>query len=50
MEKANDEYAISWMRFSATMKTNCMGMKTGEKFGKSDIELIKINNGKAIEH
>jgi predicted ester cyclase len=49
-ELADDEYVMSWMRFTGTMKTDQMGMKAGEKFDMTSIEVAKFKNGKAVEH
>lgn len=49
-EMANDEYVVSWVRFDITMKTDIKDKKVGEKLSKTDIEVIKCKNGKAIEH
>jgi predicted ester cyclase len=50
VEMANDEYVISWVNFEMTMKTDLPTKKVGEKFEKSDIEMLKFRDGKAIEH
>lgn len=50
VEMANDEYVISWVRFDLTMKTDMGGMKNGQGFNKTDIEVARFRDGKAIEH
>jgi predicted ester cyclase len=50
VELATDEYVISWVRFDMTMKSDVATKKVGEKFEKSDIEMLKFRDGKAIEH
>jgi predicted ester cyclase len=49
-ELADDEYVMSWMNFSGTLKTEMMGMKPGETFNSKSIEVSRFKNGKAIEH
>lgn len=49
-ELADDDYVMSWMRFTGTLKTDMMGMKAGDKYDMSAIELSKFKDGKAIEH
>jgi predicted ester cyclase len=49
-ELADDEYVMSWMRFSGTMKVDMMGYKAGDKYDMKAIELAKFKDGKAIEH
>ncbi len=49
-ELADDEYVMSWMRFTGTDKTGAMGVKPGEKYDMKAIELTKFKDGKAVEH
>lgn len=49
-ELADDEYVMTWQRYSGTMKIEQMGMKPGDKFNMSAIEVSKFKDGKAIEH
>jgi len=49
-ELADDEYVMSWQTYSGTMVTDHMGMKAGDKFNMSAIEVAKFKDGKAIEH
>ncbi len=49
-ELANDEYAMSWLHFSGTYKTDQMGMKAGDKYDMKALELSKFKDGKAVEH
>lgn len=52
MEMANDDYAISWLHFTGTLKADnsSMGMKAGDKYDMKTIELGKFKDGKAVEH
>ena len=49
-ELADEEYVMSWLRFTGTLKNAQMGLKAGEKYNMKAIELSKFKNGKAIEH
>ena len=49
-ELADDEYVMTWQRYSGTMKIEQMGMKPGDKFNMSAIEVSKFKDGKAVEH
>jgi len=49
-ELADDEYVMSWQNYSGTAVTDYMGMKAGDKFNMSAIEVAKFKDGKAIEH
>ena len=49
-ELADDEYVMSWSRYSGKAKTADMGMKPGEKMEMSGIEVAKFKDGKAVEH
>ncbi len=49
-EFGDDEYVMTWQRYSGTLKTDQMGMKAGEKFVSSAIEVAKFKDGKAVEH
>ncbi|HLG38514.1 MAG TPA: ester cyclase [Chitinophagaceae bacterium] len=52
LELANDEYVMSWIRFTGTLATDNpgMGMKAGDKYDMKSMELSKFKDGKAIEH
>lgn len=50
VEMANDEYVISWVSFQITMKTDLATKKVGETFNKSNIEMLRFKDGKAVEH
>lgn len=50
IEMANDEYVISWVSFNITMKEDVATKKVGETFEKSDVEMLRFRDGKAIEH
>ena len=49
-ELADDEYVMTWQRYSGTLKTDQMGMKAGEKYVTTAVEVAKFKDGKAIEH
>lgn len=49
-ELADDEYVMSWLRFTGTSKGDQMGLKAGDKYDMRAIELVKFKDGKAIEH
>jgi predicted ester cyclase len=52
LELANDDYVITWLRFTGTLATDNidMGMKAGDKYDMKSMELSKFKDGKAIEH
>lgn len=47
-EAANGDYVYGWMRYSGN-SDGTMGMPKGP-FNMTSIELVKFNNGKAVEH
>lgn len=48
---ADDDYAMSWVKFTGTMKVDMMGMKAGQKIESTTIELARFNaEGKVVEH
>lgn len=49
-ELADDEYVMSWLRFTGTMKMDQMGMKAGDKYDMTALEVSKFKDGKAVEH
>lgn len=49
-ELADDEYVMSWMKVSGTLKTDMMGMKAGDKIDGRSIELSRFKDGKVVEH
>lgn len=49
-ELADDEYVMAWMRFTGKLKMDMMGMKAGDSYDMTAIELSKFKDGKAIEH
>lgn len=49
-EMADDEYSMTWQRYTGTMKMDQDGMKAGDKFDMSAIEVAKFKDGKAVEH
>lgn len=50
VEFANDEYVLIWTSFEETMKIDAMGMKKGQVFKKTDMEMARFKDGKAVEH
>lgn len=49
-EMADDDYVMTWQRYKGTLKTDQMGMKAGDKFDMSALEVAKFKDGKAVEH
>jgi len=50
-ELADDEYVMSWLRFTGTLKVDQAGMgKAGDKYDMKSMELSKFKDGKAVEH
>ena len=49
-ELADDEYVMSWVRFTGTLTEDQMGMKAGDSYNMTAIEVAKMKDGKAIEH
>ena len=49
-EMADDEYVMTWQRYAGVLKTDQMGMKAGEKYNMTALEVSKFKDGKAIEH
>lgn len=50
-ELADDEYVMSWNRYTGTAKVSEMGMKAGDKISMEAIEVAKFNKeGKATDH
>jgi ketosteroid isomerase-like protein len=47
---ADDEYAMSWQRYTGTYKTDGQGHKAGDKYDMKAIEVAKFKDGKATEH
>lgn len=49
-ELADDEYVMSWLRSTGTVKEPSMGLKAGDKIDMKSVEVAKFKDGKAIEH
>ena len=49
-ELADDEYVMSWCRYTGTVKMAWMGLKPGDKIDMKAIEVSKYKDGKAVEH
>ena len=50
-ELADDDYVMSWVRFKGTLAADMMGMKKGDSFETTSVEIARFNKeGKATEH
>ena len=49
-ELADDDYVMSWCRYTGTAKTADMGKKPGDKVDMTALEVAKFKDGKAVEH
>jgi len=49
-EMADDEYVIVWSKFSGTAKTDKMGIKAGQQFIMTSVDVARFKDGKAVEH
>ena len=49
-EMADDEYVMVWSKVSATAKAGMMGMKAGQSFTMTGVDIAKFKDGKAVEH
>jgi len=49
-EMADDEFVIVWSRVSATAKADMMGMKAGQSYTMTGVDIAKFKDGKAVEH
>lgn len=49
-ELADDEYVMSWMRFTGKFSKDMMGMKAGDSFTSESMEISKFKDGKVVEH
>lgn len=49
-EMADDEYVMTWAKFSGTLTVDGMGMKAGDKTSMTSIDVSKFKDGKAVEH
>jgi predicted ester cyclase len=49
-EMADNEYVITWAKFSGTLTADGMGMKAGDKMNTSSVDVAKFKDGKATEH
>lgn len=47
---ADDDYVMSWERYSGTYTKDGMGHKAGDKLDMKVLELAKFKDGKATEH
>jgi predicted ester cyclase len=49
-ELADDDYVMSWEHFTGIIKAPMMGLKAGDKFDLTEIEVAKFKDGKATDH
>ena len=49
-ELADDDYVMSWARFTSEYKTDGTGHKAGDKIDMKSLEVAKFKDGKAVEH
>jgi predicted ester cyclase len=49
-EMADDEYVMTWAKFSGTLTADGMGMKAGDKMSTASVDVSKFKDGKAVEH
>ena len=49
-ELADDEYVMTWGKFSGTAKTDMMGVKAGGIIQMTSMDVSKFKDGKAVEH
>jgi len=49
-ELADDEWVMSYCRYTGISKTAEMGMKPGDKMDMHAVEIVKFKDGKAVEH
>ena len=49
-ELADGEYTFQWMNYTGTAITSDMGMKAGETFKMTAIQVSKFKDGKSTEH
>ncbi len=48
---ADDEYVMAWQRYTGKLKMDQPGMgKAGDNFNMTALEVVKMKDGKAIEH
>jgi predicted ester cyclase len=49
-ELADDEYVMTWAKFSGTTTADAVGMPPNQKVEMSSVDLTKFKDGKAVEH
>ena len=47
---ADDEYVMVWSKLSANAKTDMLGIKAGQPFSMTRLDVSKFKDGKAVEH
>ncbi len=46
----DDDYHFALVKMSGTAKDNMMGMTAGTKVKSTHVDVVRIKNGKAVEH
>lgn len=49
-EAANDDYIFTLVHMTGTTSDNSFGMPAGSKMDNNSVDVVKIKNGKMIEH
>ena len=49
-DAANGDYIFSYSKMSGTMNDNSMGMPAGTKMDMSGVDVVKVKDGKMVEH
>ena len=49
-DAARGDYIFSMVQISGTMKDNMMGMPAGTKMDEKTVDVIKVKDGKMVEH
>ena len=49
-ELADDDYVMSWARYTGTMTAAGMGLKAGDKYDMKMMDVSRFKDGKAVEH
>jgi predicted ester cyclase len=49
-QASNGDYHFTMLTFSGTPKDNSMGMEPGKSFSMKGVDVVRIKDGKAVEH
>jgi predicted ester cyclase len=49
-DAANGDYTYTWSKMSGTALDSLMGFPAGQPFSVRSVDIIKFQNGKAVEH